>query len=590
MPPVIGAIVAIGGAIVAKLVGSAIVAALITIATTVVSTWLMKKGVKENKINQGQELRTKIDPMMPRQVLVGKIATGGSVHFTHTATNDSKKPNRYLYRVIQISDQPINALTKIMDGNKQINFSGDVTTGWRASTGYLSKGGSACLWCRVYKGVFSGAVADATLISETGGLWTSNHKGTGLAYAIVKMDNDPDAFPNGEPAFVFHVEGAKLYDDREDSTVPGGSGSHSLASPTTWEYTDTASVITAQFLRGFYINGVRILGVGADERDLSTSMLFSAHNTCEELVGSTAGNIKRYAAAMIMSSNEQAATILEDLQAAMDGRIFDRGGAITILPGAVRTPVMNLSDQDIVWSEQKSWQPRASHDALLNCVTANFVDGEKNFQEADLPVLKNATWETDDGGERFTSFFSFRAVTNRSQGIRITKRIHQSSRYQGIVSFVGGIWLIEMEQGDWFTHTSARFGYVDKYFEVEDITITRDMRVAVVGHETASAIDGWSHAVDEVARTDTTWTPPDYSLGAGGLYLATGGAPLTDYIQGQTETLVTTTSAGVPKAGQVNPRIVGFRFFLGGVDLTEDATWSVTVLNGTITLLIDPFQ
>jgi hypothetical protein len=512
MPPAVAAIAVVAASVAVKVfVTSVIVAALLTVAISVAATLLMQKPKGASKLNQGAELRTKIDPTMPRQVLTGLIATGGSCHFVHTATNDAKKPNRYLYRVVQISDRPIHSLVRVMDASNTVGFSGDVTTGWRASTSYLSKSGAACMWMRVYLGS-DFPTADATLISETGGIWTSAHKGKGLAYAIIKMDSDADAFPNGEPDFTYVVEGAHCYDDRKDSTVVGGSGSHRLNNYSTWEYTETASVITAQFMRGFHTNGVRIVGVGADERDLSTTMLFSAHNTCEQTVTVEAGSEARYVAGMIISSSFTAADVLEDFQAAMDGRIFDRGGAITILPGANRTPVMNLSDQDIVWSAEKSWQPQASQTALLNHVSANFIDRDKNFQEADLPVRKNSAWEVDDGGERFSEFFSFRAMNKRSQGQRITKRIHIASRYQGTCAFVGGLWLLELEQGDWFTLTTPRWSLTNKYFEVEEISLTRDMRVAIVGREVSPNIDGWDHSVDEVPRTDTTWVPPAYNL------------------------------------------------------------------------------
>lgn len=520
MPPaIVAAVVSIGAAVAAAVVKSAIVAALITIAASIVTTIIAKKANK-NKLNQGQELRTKIDPGVPREVLVGETATGGSVHFVYTTTNSSKKPNRYLYRVVQLSDRPCDGLISVTDGNRVITFNGDVTTGWRASNDYRSKKGAACMWMRVHLGS-DNPVADATLVSETGGVWTNAHKGKGLCYAILKMDYDADAFPNGEPALVWVLRGAKLYDDRKDSTVVGGSGAHRLNNYETWEYSDTCSLITAQFLRGFYTGSVRIVGVGAESRDLARTMLFSAHNTCEQSVTVEAGTEKRYAAALNIKADESADSILEDLQMAMDGAIYDRGGAITMLPGANRTPVLNITPDDIDWTAEKFWQPEASLEVMLNCVLANFIDKDSFFQEADLPVQKNAAWELADGGERFTSFFSFRAMNKRSQGQRITKRIHLASRYSGTCAFVGGIWLLELEQGDWFTMDNPRWGFSGKYFEVREITITSDLRIAIVAREVDPNNDAWNHVVDEKPRSDTTWNPPAYNLPVPVIYTST---------------------------------------------------------------------
>jgi hypothetical protein len=509
-PAIIPAAVAITGALLKKVFPkSGLVDTLVTVANTGVIGLLLKP--KSNKLNQGAELKTKIQTDMPRQVLTGLTASGGSCHFAFTRTDTSKKPNRYLYRVIQVSDQPVNNLLKVMESKDQLTFSGDVTTGWRACNQHKAKNGNTCMWLRFYKGSFT-PTADATLVSETGGIWSSAHKGTGLCYAIVKYDSDPDAFPNGEPELTFVVEGAKLYDDRKDSTKPGGSGAHRLATYSTWEYSETTSVIIAQYLRGFKINGKLIVGVQAEERDLSTAMLFSAHNTCEQDVVTATGTEKRYVSGYILTSSEPASEHLLDLQASMDGKIFDRGGSITILPGANRTPTMNLADQDIDWTAQKSWQPKPALEQMLNHITANFIDAGMNFQERDLPVLANAQWEIDDGNERFSSFFSFKALNRWSQGQRITKRMHLASRFGGTTAFIGPIWLLELEQGDWFTLTSTRWEFATKYFEVEDITITKDLRLAIIAREVSPTIDGWDYAVDEKPRADTTWTPPAYDI------------------------------------------------------------------------------
>lgn len=511
MPPVAAALIAIGAQIAVTLVTSLIVKALIIIAATIAITLLTKKSTKGNKLNQGVELQTKLDPAMTRQVLTGLTATGGSCHFVHTRTDTAKKPNRYLYRVIQLSDQPCDSLVRVMEGKAQLAFSGDLTTGWRSCTTHVTKTGAACMWMRVYLGDFA-PTADATLISETSSLWTSAHKGTGLCYAIVKYDYDPDAFTNGEPELTWVLQGAHCYDDRKDSTVTGGSGSHRLATYSTWEYTETASVITCQFLRGFRINNKLVVGVGVDARDMTTAMIFSAHNTCEQAVTLAAGGTEiRYAAGLVINANTAASDTLLDLQSAMDGHIFDRGGYVTILPGANRTPIMNLAEQDIVWTAEKSWQPKASLQQMLNYVHGNFIDRDNNFQEKDLPIFANSSWETDDGGQRFEQFFSFRGVNKWTQGSRILKRLHLASRYSGTCAFVGPLWLLEMEQGDWFTLTASRWGMVSKYFEIQEFTITNDMRCALICREVNPASDTWGTS-DEVARTDTYWNSPSYDL------------------------------------------------------------------------------
>lgn len=518
MPPAVGAILVAATQAVLTYVGaSVLVSALVTLAVTVAVSALAKKPKNANRLNQGLELRMKVDPAWTRQVGTGRFATGGSCTWAYTRTDKPKKPNRYLYRVITLSDHPCQGLVSVKEGKSTLTFSGDITTGWRACDQHRNKDGQACMWARLYLGSMT-PTADATLVSESGGIWTSAHKGVGACYVILKMDYDPDAFPQGEPELFFILDGARCYDDRADSTKPGGSGPQRINDYSTYVYTRNAGVITAQLLRGFKINGKLIVGVQAEERDLDSAMLMSCFNTCDQDVSLAAGGTeKRYRAGMLINANEPVSEQLVDLQAAMDGKIFDRGGAITLLPGAIRTPVLALTDTDIVWTAEKSWQPKATLQQLVNHITGNFVDEGSDFQEKAFPVLASSQWELDDGGERFSEFYSFRAINSWAQVQRVTKRIFSCTRFQATVAFVGGPWLIELEQGDWFTLTSARWNFTNKYFEAMEVNILKDGSIAIIARETSPTIDGWVPATDEKPRTDTTWNPPVYALPVPGI-------------------------------------------------------------------------
>jgi hypothetical protein len=348
----------------------------------------------------------------------------------------------------------------------------------RACNQHLGKTGATCMWARVYLGSPT-ATADANLMSWSGGQWTTNHKGTNICYAIVRYDYDEDAFPGGEPDLVFVLKGAHCYDDRYDGSKAGRTGTQRLATPSTWTWTENAGVITAQVLRGFFSLGVLMYGAACEERDLSDPLLLSAYNTCDEVV--TLENTTteaRYRAGLMLTSTDATGIVLSDLESAIDGQIIDRGGSITILPGAIRTPVFNLTDADIKWSQEKSWQPIATLSNLTNYVTGSCVDGANGFIELPLPPRVNSTWEANDGHERFTLQLGMKAVFSPTQGQRIMKRNHESSRFQGTAAFIGPLWMIELEQGDWFTMTSSRWGFTSKYFQTVTADLSADMSVA----------------------------------------------------------------------------------------------------------------
>lgn len=95
----------------------------------------------------------------------------------------------------------------------------------------------------------------------------------GYAYSVISM---PVAEFDGQLNFSALIEGRKLYDPRLDSTN-GGSGSHRLATPSTWAYSTNPSLALADFL---YSNTY-----GANEAVLWSSVITNA-NANDALIGS----------------------------------------------------------------------------------------------------------------------------------------------------------------------------------------------------------------------------------------------------------------------------------------------------------------
>lgn len=494
--------VKIGTAIVAAYKASMVVRVIIHIAAAIaISLVSMAFAAKPGKINQGQELTLKLDPTMPRQIPVGRVATGGSQAwaFTYGSTNDV--PNRYLVRIIALSDRPITNVVKITAGANDLVFYGDVTTGLTACTTYLNKKNQPCLHVQVVKGSDAPTGLEASwLFAASGGLWTDKHKYTGGAYAIIRCDYDPDAFPNGEPQLVFVVDGAQVKDVRTNTVG----------------FSRNAALITRQLLAGFYTNGKLIIGSEAQDSDFQSGYNIAAANICDQAVNidpawGLGATEPRYRAGMLLTSSEPVSSMLQDLKAAMDGEVLDRGGEIAILPGAIRTPILHITDAEIDWTAPKSFQPYANLQSLYNQVNGHYVSEGLDFQQISFPIQRNPAYVIEDGGENIILSQDFRAVNSDTQIQRITRRILLASRFQKIIAFTGPLSMFEMQQGDWFTITSARWNLATKYFRIVTNILNEDMRVTVVALETSPSIDGWS-TIDEVPRTSTGYIPPPYKM------------------------------------------------------------------------------
>lgn len=507
MPPAVIAIgAAVASAAVSIFVSSAVLAAVLTLAITVAATLLTRKPKQDQAQAEqgslGRELTIKLDPMLPRQVAVGRTATGGSVVWAFTYGNLPNTPRPYLVRIIALSDYPIEGVIEVYDGNDKLTFEGDINTGFRAANGYRTKDGTPCVHLQVYPGDPDGSFS--TLVQGMNPRWDASHKGKNIAYAVLRSRQDQDGLPNGEPRLTFVMDGARVYDGRDVS--------QDKEDPSTWKFSRNAAVIASQLLRGLHTNDQLIVGVGAEDRDLNQDQVNAAANVCDEpVIGEDGEYYPRYRAGMMVGANETAATWLADLELAMDGHIFDRGGQISILPGGIRTPVFHITDDDIVVSAPKSWQPNAGQSETVNFVTCTYLDSEEKWTEVAVPPQQNLTWEDDDGGERFTLALALRAVSDKNQAIRIARRAHQSSRYSGITVFVLPIWALELEQGDWFQYTSERFDLDAVYFEALKVDITKDLNVAVVARVTSPLIDDWGQVYD-VPRTDQTWNEIAFDL------------------------------------------------------------------------------
>lgn len=434
-------------------------------------------------LDQGYEVALKFDPAYPRQIVVGRAATGGSLAYAQVTGAD----NKYLWRVAALSDTVSEGVHAIEHDGVALTFDGDVTTGWRNCTShFLKEDDSPCLRVRVYLG--EQTTADADLVAATSE-WTEACVGTGITYAIWRCEYDREAFPTGEPALVFVLDGAHAYDPRDDSTG----------------FTRNASLLAAQFAQGWEINGVRVIGLGATSDDVPEAYTEEGADICEEQVDLAAGGTEdRYQANGLISSYDQPSAVMADFAMAMAGQHIDAGGEIIFRPGRAQTPVhllgRPLTDLDLLGDAPDDWTPDRPGDELCNTIHSTFVDPSAGWREQPLPIRKDAAAITADGA-RFVKNRSYRFVTSNTQGQRLNKFALSDARYQGRATIAVGLWGLAYEPGDWEEWTSAYFQGATYKFRIEavnfDINDGSDgseprARVLLSIVETHASIDDWS--------------------------------------------------------------------------------------------------
>lgn len=498
-------------------------------------------------MDQGQEIRTKVDAAYPREVAVGKFATGGSLAFE----NVSGTNNEYYWRVIPLSDDEINQITKVRGSGKDLTFSGDIHTGLRACTShYQAADGTDCLYVRVYKGTES-QTADSDLTAAFPSILDSNFRGRGVAYAIVRCKYDPDAFQGGID-LVFVGEGALLFDPRADTTA----------------YSANLALITRAFLRGFTNNSIRVVGMGCIDDDVPEAEMEDAADICDEDVALGGGGTEdRYRGGGMISARETPREVLTNLCAGMAAAHIDRGGEIVILPGAARASVLPpitmtgkyhpLADAPI------SYTGKVTADELCNTVVSTCVD-PTSFLEAALPVRKSAARIADEG-DRFEQSYAYRYVNSLTQGQRLDQIALNKAGYQGRLSLTLGLWALELEPGDWQYFNLPHWGGGLKLFEIETMGLAiggdptnPSARVALSAREVDPSIYTWSTS-DEIANavaantqpapraSRTDWLGRLNGASAGGVSLITGAG-----LQRNANPLTGTDRAGAGTGANIN--------------------------------------
>lgn len=237
---------AVGASVAAQ---ATIAATAATVASVVVPTALvLGASYAVAKLNQPQSPRPsngsieRRDPLAPRFYPYGLCKVSGPVALLEVN-------NRDLLKITLFGSRKLGLMPYFyVDGNP-----GTLEGGILGSDGSYHNwtgGGDEHGFVRTYLGR-DDQDADALLLSLYSPAWTSEHRLLGIPYAFAQLQSGAaadfnGAFPTGEPNFAC-VGGVEVYDPRKDSTN-GGSGSHRMNDPDTWEFSDNQRLCCLDWL------------------------------------------------------------------------------------------------------------------------------------------------------------------------------------------------------------------------------------------------------------------------------------------------------------------------------------------------------
>jgi hypothetical protein len=277
----------------------------------------------------GTQVDFAADPNAPIPYPIGRTGTGGRIIY---ATTGEAKNRNILYCTVLGGGAPLHAITGFKANDEAVEF------------GPLQQALGGTYANRMWQNRQLGAMpspafgppntTDAGVLSE----WTSAHKLSGYMASWHVLGYDQKTYSTGVPKAVWTIEGACVYDPRQDSTYPGGSGAHRVDDPATWTFSENPWLNALAWCLGRYANGVRVLGIGARKELIDIAAFVEGANIADANGWKIGG---------VVYSNDSKWDVLKAMCQAGGGRPIQLGASITALVNAPRVSLATLTADDL---------------------------------------------------------------------------------------------------------------------------------------------------------------------------------------------------------------------------------------------------
>ncbi|MBZ9980392.1 phage tail protein [Mesorhizobium sp. BR-1-1-8] len=429
--------------------GSTILAGLARFGLGLATKYALGALLAPKQQAQASQLDTTYGEDLARTVALGKVGTAGQLVYRNAYSSG----NRRVQDVRILSHFRITGITRVRVEGEWKTLGGAENP----DLGFRVQGIDAEIWVKLYTGRLD-QVADPNLIEESNppGRWTSDHRGAGIAYAIVTSILDREHLTQPWDAF-FEIEGAPLYDWRLDDTA-GGDGNHRWNNQDTWEFSENPMLMAYALERGIFNGTEMMVGKGASASRLPLANWSQAANICDELVGTGA----RYSAGLIAAAGSG---ITHDqnlqplLEASASSWVEDAGGEYPIA-GAAQSIVLTFTDDDIMVDEAFRYSTKRTKSELINTLAGTYLEPDNFYEQTPLAVRIDDLALSADG-ERLAVSVPYSAVNRSEVADRLADIAFKASRYQGNAEItIHPKFLADANAGRWIEWDSAEYGTV----------------------------------------------------------------------------------------------------------------------------------
>ena len=506
---------------------------------------------KEDAANRGgwkARIFQSKNPLAPRDVVYGEVRKSGTVVYEEV-TNDGK----YLHTVIVLGTGEVEAIPVIFFDDTPI-YDADMDSGGKVNKGKFDSHARI----KRYLGTNT-QVADAELVSGSDGYWTSSHKLQGICYIYIRLKFNRDVF-SSLPAISAYIKGKKVNDVRRSSSISyspnpalafrdyvttgikdmgvgfdGGDIDDGLLAATANDCDEFVSVshisytvsnVGTQTLllepdaRAFALQtGDKVTYAGATRYvvflrpflsdihtkhaiRLATSYANAVAGVSSALPGTGTTVVKvaepRYTCSGVIDSSRTPRDNMTDMLSAMGGKAVYTQGKWKVGAAVYTSPLLEYDESDIV--SKVNLQTKHSLRERFNAVKGQYIGPANLGVPAEYPQIKNAFYQTEDGGERIFGVLDL-PFTSRPHTAQRLAKIKLEEHRQSIVFKAGfSLTALAVQPTDTIFLSIPRMGWDRKPFEIiEWEFIGKDgsngapvFTVDMTLRETASGIYDWN--------------------------------------------------------------------------------------------------
>lgn len=408
---------------------------------------------------------------------------------------------------------------------------------------------------RTYTGA-PGQVADAGMIAALPGIWTSAHKATGVAYLVVELDYDPNAFPSGLPNVSALVRGAKVYDPRTGTTA--------------WSENPALLIRAA---------ATHALCGRLATSAVNDTAIIAAANVCDAaanyVVNGRTYARAFYTAGLVHRSGTRPADTINDLAQAMAGKWTFIDGLLRVKAGSFVTPLQTLDESWLHDGQPVHIQPRSNRSDVYNTVTGKFVDEQSDWQVLDYPQVQAAAYVSEDG-IALPLDVQLNAVTFVGQAQQVVAAMMRDARQGLRVTLVCNMRAYPVEVFDVIYVSLARFGWVLKPFEVYGVSFTLDGGIQLSLKESDATAWALGTTFPDTDPAPNTLLPSPFQVQAlAGLSCASGSAQQAD---GTFQTRIVASWTALTDPGVISNGGVDVRYGAPSIDPSQ---WTTITVFGT---------